>query len=200
NDRNGGPHRDPVLLRRPGDPAMDRALARIRRRTSGAGRPCRPDQSRHAAALRQALRRAGLRPGARPPGWPVAAVVRHVGARWLGARAGAGTRRQAPRRDRAAFLFLRRLASPGPLGRGGGAAPDRARSWRGVPGRAAARRGLTRRRINIRIHKRSSTVVPAFQYAAASSVRTSSADTLRGTVIDIAATSCATKSVLARSN
>src|SRR5262245_38158679 len=129
---------------------MDRPLARVRRRTSGADRPCRPDQSRHAAALRAALRRTGLRPGARTPGRAAAAAVRHVGARWLGARAGAGARRQAPRRDRTAFLFLRRPAGHRALGRGGGAAPDRARGRRGVPGRASARGRLTRRRLNER--------------------------------------------------
>src|SRR5262249_49651177 len=91
-----------------------------------------------------------LRPGARPPGRPAAAVVRHVRARWLSARAGAGARRQAPRRDRAAFLFLRRLAAHGALGRGGGAAPDRACGRRGGPSRAAGRRGLTRQPLSER--------------------------------------------------
>jgi methylenetetrahydrofolate reductase (NADPH) len=57
---------------------------------------------------------------------------------------------QASRRDRAAFLLLRRTGASGTVGRGGGGAPHCARAFGRIPGRAAAPESVMRR-LDLRI-------------------------------------------------
>ena len=97
--------------------------ARLRHRASGADRACRPDQSRDAVALRASAAACGPRPrGSRGrPAWCGSCSPCRRPTRWC-ARSRAGARRAASRRDRAAFLFVRRIGADRALGRGGGAA------------------------------------------------------------------------------
>jgi methylenetetrahydrofolate reductase (NADPH) len=102
-----------------------------------------PGPTNLATLLRYA-RRCGVRASA--AGRPGTAALCHVDARHPGAHDRRGARPQASWRDRGAFLLLRRTGPGRAMGRGGGRTPDRARTGRRIPGRAAAHRGLMQQR------------------------------------------------------
>ena len=146
DDRDGGPHRHPVLLRG----ARDRSNGSRACATSASssrcasGLPARPISRRSCATPGAAACGLPLRAWPGRPAWCGSCSRCRRPTRWC-----ARWPRRAPtasRRDRAAFLLLRRTRRDGALGAGGGGTPDRARRRRGLPGRAAAPTEMRRAR------------------------------------------------------